>query len=90
MRTDAENDLLQAIYKEMQDLKKSILVKDERRVGVKEFAQRMGYSEPTLWERIKNGVITPPQKDGILNFWLNSYVNEAVATKCKKSVKVAA
>ena len=44
----------------------------------------------TLWERIKNGVITPPQKDEILNFWLNGYVYEAVVTKCKKSVRVAA
>lgn len=84
------NDLLQAIFNEMQELKRSLSIKDERRVSVKEFAQRMGYSEPTLWDRINNGVLTPPQKDGVLSFWLNSYVNEAVATKCKKSAKVAA
>lgn len=50
----------------------------------------MRYSEPTLWDRINNGVLIPHQKDGVLSFWLNSYVNEAVATKCKKSAKVAA
>lgn len=50
----------------------------------------MGYLEPTLWDRINNGVLIPPQKDDVLSFWLNSYINEAVATKCKKSAKVAA
>ncbi len=63
---------------------------DTNRVNAKEFAQLMGYLEPTLWDRINNGVLIPPQNDDVLSFWLNSYINEAVATKCKKSAKVAA
>lgn len=89
MKPEQEHNLLQAIFTEMQDLKKSLLVKDERRVSPKEFAERMNVSIPTLWDRINSGIIEYPQKDGVLNFWLNSYVNFAV-TNCKKNAKVAA
>ena len=37
MRTDAEHELLQAIFNEMQALKKAVTIKDERRVNVREF-----------------------------------------------------
>lgn len=40
MRTEAEHDLLQAIFNEMQALKKAISSKDERRVGRGEFAPK--------------------------------------------------
>lgn len=89
MRTEAEHDLLQAVFDEMQSLKKALVPQDERRVGIREFAHRLGLSEPTVWDRIKSGIIEKPEKDGRLNFWLNSYVNYAVAN-CKKSDKVAA
>lgn len=84
-----DNQLLQSIYDDMQSLKKSIVVNDERRVSVAEFAQRLGFSKPTLWDRVKEGVIEKPQQDGRRVFWLNSYVNFAVQ-HCKKSDKVAA
>ncbi|EPF74988.1 helix-turn-helix transcriptional regulator [Acinetobacter rudis] len=89
MRTEQENKLLQAIFNEMQLIKKAVAVQDERRVSVKEFAKRLGFSEPTLWDRIKDGIIEKPQQDGRRVFWLNSYVNFAVQ-HCKKSDTVAA
>lgn len=89
MRSKSEHDLLQAIFNEMQELKKAIQVKDERRVNLKEFAERLCCSDTTLRARVKNGEIKPPFKDGRFNFWLNSYVNEAV-TKLLNSDKVAA
>ncbi|MFA3086129.1 hypothetical protein [Acinetobacter pittii] len=39
-----------------------------------EFALRMNVTEKELYERIKDGRIKPPNKDGRKNFWLNSYV----------------
>ena len=89
MRSEEDHGLLQAIFDEMQGLKKALSSQDERRVDIKEFAQRLNLSEPTVWDRINSGVIEKPEKDGRLNFWLNSYVNYAVAN-CKKSDKVAA
>lgn len=79
MKKDSDRDLLQAIFNEMQDLKKALAVKDERRVGVKEFAERLNFSTVTLWDRINKGLIAHPLKDGKLNYWLNSYVNEVIA-----------
>lgn len=46
----------------------------ERRVSTAEFALRMNVTEKELYERIKDGRIKPPNKDGRKNFWLNSYV----------------
>lgn len=46
----------------------------ERRVSTSEFALRMNISEKELYERIKDGRIKAPTKDGRKNFWLNSYV----------------
>lgn len=89
MKIDKESNLLQSIFNDMQMLKKSLLTKDERRVDIKEFAERLNLSEPTVWDRIREGVLEHPQKDGRRNFWLNSYVNFAVQ-HCKKSDKVAA
>lgn len=89
MRTEAEHDLLQAIFNEMQVLKKAISSKDERRVGRGEFAERLNVSERTLDYRIAEGVIKKPFKDGPKRYWLNSYVNEVV-TSPSSSDKVAA
>lgn len=50
------------------------LTNTERRVSTAEFALRMNFSEKELYERIKDGRIKPPVKDGRKNFWLNSYV----------------
>ncbi|MDQ9019873.1 hypothetical protein RFI02_02005 [Acinetobacter sichuanensis] len=89
MKAEKEHDLLQAIFNEMQALKKAIVTQDERRVNSKEFAERLGLSESTLWSRINDGLIVRPLKDGRLSFWLNSYVNEIV-TNPLNSDKVAA
>ncbi|QQN40289.1 helix-turn-helix transcriptional regulator [Acinetobacter sp. CS-2] len=89
MRSKADHELLQAIFDEMQELKKAMQIKDDRRVNVKEFAERLCCSETTLWTRIKSGAIQEPFKDGRFNFWLNSYVNEVV-TQPLNSDKVAA
>lgn len=86
---EKESDLLRAIFNEMQTLKKAIVTRDERRVNSKEFAERLGLSESTLWSRINDGLIVRPLKDGRLSFWLNSYVNEIV-TNPLNSDKVAA
>lgn len=50
----------------------------ERRVSTAEFALRMNISEKDLYERIKDGRIKSPTKDGRKNYWLNSYVLECV------------
>ncbi|SSI78256.1 Uncharacterised protein [Acinetobacter baumannii] len=42
----------------------------ERRVSTAEFALRMNFTERELYERIKDGWIKPPIKDGRKNFWL--------------------
>ena len=89
MKTDAEHELLQAIFDEMQALKKAVAIKDERRVNVREFAQRMNITPATLYARIKEGRVSEPLKDGKLSYWLNSYVNEIV-TSPSSSDKVAA
>ncbi|RLL30518.1 hypothetical protein D9K80_16055 [Acinetobacter cumulans] len=89
MRSSAEHELLQAIFNEMQELKKAIQIKDERRVNVREFAQRMNVTPATLYNRIKEGLIREPHKDGKLSYWLNSYVN-SIITQSLNSDKVAA
>lgn len=89
MRSNAEHELLQAIFDEMQELKKAIQIKDERRVNVREFAQRMNVTPATLYNRIKEGLIREPLKDGKLSYWLNSYVN-SIITQSLNSDKVAA
>jgi len=89
MRSSAEHELLQAIFNEMQELKKAIQIKDERRVNVREFAQRMNVTPATLYNRIKEGLIREPLKDGKLSYWLNSYVN-SIITQSLNSDKVAA
>lgn len=50
------------------------LTNTERRVSTAEFALRMNISEKELYQRIKDGRIQSPTKDGRKNFWLNSYV----------------
>ena len=89
MRNNSEHELLQAIYDEMQELKKAVRIKDERRVSVREFAQRMNVTPTTIYNRIKEGVVSEPLKDGKLSYWLNSYVN-SVVTQALNSDKVAA
>ncbi|MNE55870.1 hypothetical protein D3C80_1507360 [compost metagenome] len=89
MLKSSEHDLLQAIFNEMQELKKAVQIKDERRVNVREFANRLNVTTATLYNRIKEGAVQAPSKDGKLSYWLNSYVN-SVVTQAPNSDKVAA
>lgn len=50
----------------------------ERRVSTAEFALRMNICEKELYERINNGLIEKPFKDGRKNYWMNSYVMECI------------
>ena len=54
------------------------LTNTERRVSTAEFALRMNVSEKELYDRIKDGRIKAPAKDGRKNYWLNSYVLECI------------
>lgn len=85
----SEQTMLEKIYDELQQLKKQVTITDERRVSIKEFAQRMKMTEVTFYDRIKKGEIDPPFKDGRYSYYLNSYVNKVV-TKTSNSDKVAA
>ena len=89
MIVESEHNILQAIFDEMQELKRAMANQDERRVSIKEFAKRMNMSEPTLYDRIKKGEIDQPYKDGPRSYYLNSYVNEVI-TRHAKTGKVAA
>jgi len=85
----SEQTMLEKIYDELQQLKKQVTITDERRVSIKECAQRMKMTEVTFYDRIKKGEIDPPRKDGRYSYYLNSYVNKVV-TKTSNSDKVAA
>ena len=89
MRTDTEHTLLQAIFDEMQQMKRYLEKQDNRRVSIKEFASCMNMSIPTLYDRINKGEIDQPIKDGPRSYYLNSYVNDIV-TSSPKTAKVAA
>ena len=54
------------------------LTNTERRVSTAEFALRMNVSKKELYDRIKDGRIKAPAKDGRKNYWLNSYVLECI------------
>ena len=80
-------ELLQAIFSKVEGLEKALAHKDERRVGVREFADRLNISEKELYARIKDGRIRKPMKDGRKNYWLNSYINSIVMGKATLSMK---
>ncbi|MDX7880488.1 hypothetical protein [Acinetobacter nosocomialis] len=61
------------------------LTNTERRVSTAEFALRMNLTEREIYERIKDGRIKPPTKDGRKNFWLNSYVLSCILEGSEES-----
>ncbi|MFV5190819.1 hypothetical protein ACMXYY_01585 [Acinetobacter courvalinii] len=63
------------------------LTNTERRVSTAEFALRMNVTEKELYERIKDGRIQQPTKDGRKNFWLNSYVLSCILEGVKNEDK---
>ena len=50
----------------------------ESRVRPKDLAKRLGYSIPTLYRRIDQGVINPPSRDGGCAYWLESFVQKLI------------
>lgn len=80
-------ELLKTILSKVEGLEKALAHKDERRVGVREFADRLNISEKELYARIKDGRIRKPMKDGRKNYWLNSYINSIVMGKATLSMK---
>lgn len=80
-------ELLKTILSKVEELEKALAHKDERRVGVREFAERLNISEKELYARIKDGRIRKPMKDGRKNYWLNSYINSIVMGKATLSMK---
>lgn len=83
----SNTELLQAILSRLESLEKALIRHDDRRVSVKEFAERLNISEKELYARIKDGRINTPMKDGRKNYWLNSYVNDVVAGRVTSSIK---
>lgn len=61
------------------------LANAERLVSTAEFAFRMNICEKELYERIKDGRIKPPAKDGRKNIWLNSYVLSCILKKVQEA-----
>ncbi len=59
----------------------------ESRVRPKDLAKRLGYSIPTLYRRIEQGIINRPLKDGGCAYWLESYVKELIAPIEKEEKK---
>ena len=58
-------------------------------MSTQEFALRMNISQKELYERIKDGRVLQPTKDGRKNYWLNSYVTSCItgSTETEKDYK---
>ncbi|MFW1859163.1 hypothetical protein [Acinetobacter defluvii] len=73
-----KDDLLRAIFNEMQALKKTLTQQNERRIGRAEFAKLLNIEPETLDARIRDGRYIKPFKDGRKSYWFNSYVQSTV------------
>ena len=71
-------NILQAIFDEIQHLKRALLTKNECRIGRGEFAKLLNIEPETLDARIRGGRYTKPHKDGRKSYWLNSYVQSVI------------
>ncbi|SPL72014.1 hypothetical protein [Acinetobacter stercoris] len=78
MKTETENSLLQAIFDDMQILKKSLTQQNEKRIGRAEFANLLNIEPETLDARIREGRYIKPYKDGRKSFWFSSYVQSVI------------
>lgn len=56
----------------------------ESRVRPKDLAKRLGYSIPTLYRRIEQGIINRPHRDGGCAYWLESYVQDLMIPRQKE------
>ncbi|WP_436872700.1 hypothetical protein [Acinetobacter haemolyticus] len=85
----SEQELLQEILLELKQVKRQLAKVNEERVGIEEFCRRLNWKKTKFYDRIHQGEIEPPIKDGRLSYYLNSYVNEVV-TRESKSATLAA
>jgi len=88
MRTETENNLLEAIFNEMQELKKAFKHQSERRMGRAEFSKLLNIEPETLDARIRERRYKKPHKDGRKSFWFHSYV-QSVILEVESNHKVA-
>ena len=85
----SEQELLQEILSELKQVKIQLARVNEERVCIEEFCRRLNWKKTKFYERIQQGEIAPPIKDGRFSYYLNSYVNEVV-TRESKSATLAA
>lgn len=78
MRTESKNSWLQAIFNEMQKLKKAIKHQSERRIGRAEFSKLLNLGPEILNVRIRARRYKNPYKDGRKRFWLYSYIQSVI------------
>ena len=57
MLKSSEHDLLQAIFNEMQELKKAVQIKDERRVSIHKFVSWLNVTTVTLYKQMRKSMI---------------------------------
>lgn len=86
IRTSRDKDMLEMIYLEMQELKRQLSQKEERRVGRIEFAKMLDIQPETLDRKIRNGLVTKPLKDGSKSYWLSSYVQKVVKSSSTSDI----
>ena len=85
----SEQELLQEILSELKQVKRQLDKVNEERVCIEEFCRRLNWKKTKFYDRIQQGEIAPPIKDGRFSYYLNSYVNEVV-TRESKSATLAA
>lgn len=85
----SEQELLQEILSELKQVKRQLAKVNEERVSIEEFCRRLNWKKTKFYDRIQQGEIAPPVKDGRFSYYLNSYVNEVV-TRESKSATLAA
>ncbi|OEY96078.1 hypothetical protein BJD20_13325 [Acinetobacter proteolyticus] len=85
----SEQELLQEILLELRQVKRQLAKVNEERICIDEFCRRLKWGRTKFYEKIDQGEVAPPIKDGRLSYYLNSYVNEVV-TRESKSATLAA
>ncbi|HIQ34196.1 MULTISPECIES: hypothetical protein [Acinetobacter] len=85
----SEQELLQEILLEVKQMKQQLARVNEERVCIEEFCRRLNWKKTKFYDRIHQGEITPPIKDGRFSYYLNSYVNEVVTRESKSDTLAA-
>ncbi|GAB00746.1 MULTISPECIES: hypothetical protein [Acinetobacter] len=85
----SEQELLQEILLEVKQMKQQLARVNEERVCIEEFCRRLNWKKTKFYDRIHQGEIAPPIKDGRFSYYLNSYVNEVVTRESKSDTLAA-